>query len=484
MKLRHFLCCAAACLAGLAPAARAETEYFAVFMEGKKIGHGTHNRKVDAGKVTTTETLEMTMSRMGMPITLRQAETVVETTAGKPLSFTSVQDMAVMAVKVQGTVDARGKVRITITSGTSTQERTMDWPEGAVMSEGLRLLQMKKGLKQGTTYAAKVFAGSMMSAMDAEIRIGPTRSVDLLGRVLKLTEVTASFGSPAGQIVTTSYVSKDLKALKTVVPVAGMNIEVVACNRKLALSKPEVFEAFSKLTVASPVPLGDPAEARSITYHLAPVGKKTLSIPATDNQTVRTGPDGTVTVTVRRNPAPAGGRFPYKGTDAAALAATKPTRFLQSKHPTVVALARRAVGDVKDAAEAARRIESFVRKHIHKKGLSIGYATAAEVAENRQGDCSEHAVLVAAMCRAVGIPSRVASGIAYVGTLGQAENVFGGHAWAQALVADKWVDLDAAMNGFDPGHIALAVGDGSPEDFFQILTNLGYFKITKVVVGK
>ena len=90
----------------------------------------------------------------------------------------------------------------------------------------------------------------------------------------------------------------------------------------------------------------------------------------------------------------------------------------------------------------------------------------------------------AAMCRAVGIPARVASGIAYVGRLGQAQNVFGGHAWAQARVAEKWVDLDAAMNGFDPGHIALAVGDGGPQDFFQILTHLGYFKITTVAVGK
>jgi transglutaminase-like putative cysteine protease len=70
-----------------------------------------------------------------------------------------------------------------------------------------------------------------------------------------------------------------------------------------------------------------------------------------------------------------------------------------------VDLAHKAVGDAKDAAQAARRIESFVARYIDNKSMSVGYASAAEVVESRQGDCSEFAVLTAALCRAVGIPA-------------------------------------------------------------------------------
>jgi len=62
----------------------------------------------------------------------------------------------------------------------------------------------------------------------------------------------------------------------------------------------------------------------------------------------------------------------------------------------------------------APRIEQFVGDHIDEKNLSIGYASALEVAQSKQGDCSEHAVLAAAICRAAGIPARVATGLVYV----------------------------------------------------------------------
>jgi CHASE2 domain-containing sensor protein len=89
--------------------------------------------------------------------------------------------------------------------------------------------------------------------------------------------------------------------------------------------------------------------------------------------------------------------------DPKLLEATKPTRFLQSDDKRIVDLARKAVGDAKDAVQAARRIEAFVAKYIDNKSMSVGYASAVEVVESRQGDCSEFAVLTAALCRAIAI---------------------------------------------------------------------------------
>jgi len=497
MRIRYLLCALLTLVAagslGLASDNKAETDYFAVFLEGKKVGHSVQTRLAEQTTITTTAKTSITISRLNTPITMNILETCVETAGGKPLSFESVQELSAMMVKVAGTIDKSGTVNLTATSMGTEQKSSLEWPEGAVMAEGLRLLHLQKGLKEGSKYTAKIFEPSMMQVVEAQMEVGSKRNVDLLGRVVALTEVTTTMNLPgAGTIVSTTYVDDELHVQKTVTPVAGMQVEMVACTKEFALGKNDVLEVIEKLFVPSPQPLDDVSSARSIVYHLVPTQGADLPIPSNDNQKVQRLKDGTILVTVAPVDAPQGAKFPYKGTDEAILEAMKPTRFLQSERKEVVDLARRAVGDTKDAAEAARRIESFVAKYIENRSLSVGYASAAEVVVSRQGDCSEFAVLTTAMCRAVGIPAQVATGLAYVKDFGGPNGCFGGHAWVQAYIGGKpgkWVGLDAAFKsvgrgGYGPGHITLAVGNGDPEGFFDLVSTLGQFKINKVTVNK
>jgi transglutaminase-like putative cysteine protease len=250
-----------------------------------------------------------------------------------------------------------------------------------------------------------------------------------------------------------------------------------------------VVELINKMFVASPKSLEDVGSTESISYELSPTGDaNSLTLPSCDNQTVQPGTDGSVIVTVEPVSASEGARFPYKGKDEAILEAMEPTRFLQSDDEQIIKLSRRAVGDTKDAAEAAERIEAFVGDYIENKSLSIGYASAVEVAHSKQGDCSEAAVLTAAMCRAVGIPAKVAAGVAYVEDFAGIQG-FGAHAWVEAYVGGKWVGLDAAFKGtgrggYDAGHIAMAIGNGNPEDFFSLVNIIGQFKIDEVTVTR
>jgi len=467
-----------------------ETEYFAMLMEGKKVGFAIQSQIIAEGKVTTTERVSIMISRADVPVTIDTTETSIETTDGKPLGFEVVQELGAMTMKVTGTVHQQGKVDIIITSMGTEQKSTLEWPSGAVMAEGLHLLALKKGLKQGTEYTAKLFSPSMLQAFDTQIRIGPKQNVDLLGRVVALTEVTSTYTMPgSGEIVSTSYIDDDLRDQKVIMPVAGMQVELVACAREFALGENDVFEIIDKMFLTSPKPLEDVQKAKSITYHISPKeGTQNLTVPSGDNQKVQQLTDGKVIVTVEPVTAPKGAKFPYKGTDSTILQATKPTRFVQSDRKGIIDLARQAVGNTKDAGEAVRKIEDFAARYVENKSLSVGYASAAEVAASKQGDCTEFAVLTAAMCRAVGIPAQVVTGIAYVDDWAGFEG-FGGHAWTQAYVGDKWVGLDAAFKssgrgGYGPGHIALAVGNGDPEGFFEIVNTMGQFKIDKVTVTK
>ncbi len=473
--------------AGSEQAQLEETEYFALFMEGKKVGYAIQNRAVAGNKVTTSVELKITLSRLGVSVSVQTKAITIETIDGKPLGFEVEQAFGMMVTKTIGTVDEQGKVTVK----TGQQQIEFDWPEGAVMSEGMRLLLLKYGLAEGTTYTAKLFDPSMMLVVDVEVKVGPKQNVDLLGRVVALTEVQSSASSAQiGSLVSTEYYDDNLLLQKSITPVMGMTVEQVACTKEFALGQIDVLEVVDKMFMASPEPLSDVGSARSITYYLSAVTNEVdLKIPSNDNQKVEQLSGGTIILTVEPVAAPTGVRFPYKGNDPAALEALKPTRYVESDQKVIIDLARRAVGDTSDAAEAARRIEAFVADYVADKSLSVGYASAAEVAASKQGDCSEHAVLTAALCRAVGIPAQVVTGLAYVSQWGTFQNGFGGHAWVQVYLGDKWVGLDAAFRGtgrggFDAGHITLAVGSGNPEDFLNLINTMGQFKIEKVTVNR
>ena len=58
-----------------------------------------------------------------------------------------------------------------------------------------------------------------------------------------------------------------------------------------------------------------------------------------------------------------------------------------------------------------KRIAAFVFT-LEKQSPEISDTTAVEILKERRGDCSEHAVLFVALCRAAGIPARRCSGAA------------------------------------------------------------------------
>jgi len=463
-----------------------ETEYFALFMEGKKVGHAVQNRVVTGRKVTTSIELEITLSRTGIPVSVQTKAVTIETIDGKPLGFELEQALGLMTTKTIGTINERG----TVTAKSGQQQIEFDWPSGAVMSEGMRLLHLKHGLKEGTGYTAKLFDPSMMQAFDVEVKVGPEQYVDLLGRVVALTEVQSTVSSAQlGSLSSTEYYDKELRLQKSITPLMGMTIEQVACTKGFALGENDVLEVVDKMFMASPEPLDNVGSAKSITYNLSPVNQTdSLIISPNDNQEVRRMSNGKVILTVEPVVAPTGVRFPYKGNDPVAMEALEPTRYVESNEQVIIDLARRAVGNTSDAAEAARRIETFVADYVTDKSLSVGYASAVDVAASRQGDCSEHAVLTAALCRAVGIPAQVVTGLAYVSQWSTLQNGFGGHAWVQVYLGDKWVGLDAAFKsagfgGYDAGHIALAAGNGNPEDFLNLVNTMGQFEIERVIVN-
>jgi len=143
--------------------------------------------------------------------------------------------------------------------------------------------------------------------------------------------------------------------------------------------------------------------------------------------------------------------------------ALAPSPWLESADPKIQLRARNQVGSRDDAATKMRKLTTYVRGHMGTQVDMLGYGTALETLRSRRGDCTEYAVLLAALGRAAGVPTRIAIGRVYARHFEGHRHVFVPHAWVQAWTGTGWESFDAAIGSFDSTHLAFAVSyDGNP----------------------
>jgi transglutaminase-like putative cysteine protease len=118
-----------------------------------------------------------------------------------------------------------------------------------------------------------------------------------------------------------------------------------------------------------------------------------------------------------------------------------PNNMIQSDDPLVVQMAAAAAPESDDPWQVALALEKYVSTTIKKKNFTQAFATAGEVARTLEGDCTEHAVLLAALCRARHIPCRVAFGLVYY----PPQRGFAYHMWNEVNVGDRWIPLDGTL---------------------------------------
>lgn len=160
---------------------------------------------------------------------------------------------------------------------------------------------------------------------------------------------------------------------------------------------------------------------------------------------------------------------------------TQANSYLQTGDAKVIAFANEAAGEEKDAWKIAQSMEAWVHKNLKKKNFSTLLASAGETARTLSGDCTEHAVLLAAMARVKEIPSRCVVGLVYVPRL----NAFGGHMWTEVWINGVWMPLDATLG---KGYVAAehikfgessfaGVGNAPLSEFTTMVTALGNMHI-------
>ena len=163
----------------------------------------------------------------------------------------------------------------------------------------------------------------------------------------------------------------------------------------------------------------------------------------------------TIHTEFRAYDAPADAHATIPVTDPAFAKDLKPTLLMPCMHEDVQKAARGVIQGETDAKKAVAKLSEYVFTRLKKQSGPVPDATAVEILRDKMGDCSEHALLFVALCRAVGIPARRCQGFVCVGSL------WGGHAWAEVWVG-AWMGVDPTTN--DVGTSARYLFYGYPDD--------------------
>lgn len=149
-------------------------------------------------------------------------------------------------------------------------------------------------------------------------------------------------------------------------------------------------------------------------------------------------------------------------------------------HPKIKALAAQAVGDAATPEDKVKRIVEFVNDFV-QPNLSATLPNVHDLMKHKKGDCKSYALLTTVLARAAGVPAREVSGLLYIGDDNQS---FGGHAWNEVVLNGVWVPIDASMRETEVNatHVSFGTQDRAAKGLLESLGKLS-FKLVEVRTG-
>ncbi|MBK6941933.1 MAG: transglutaminase domain-containing protein [Planctomycetes bacterium] len=411
----------------------------------------------DGGPATRTITeTKLVVRRMNKEITLSMSSMVIENAAGRIIAKTDRQELSGTPNVYQG-VAVDDEFVCTVEGSGAKREFTVEWPEDIPGPEELKRRMLATGLKEGSVLRVMQHDFSFGDPMELTVTIGPVEDIVVGGKTMRLHRTTSRL---PGMPETTSWVDAEGESWKTATAMAGVEMISEMATRDAVAAfidgTAQGAEMFMQSTISANVRLPRPRSLTSITYQVVPrkAGDAAPDL-SSETQTMSRDAEGKTLLTiVARTPAQQRRQaLPITAPAAELREFLEPNSFLQSDEPEILALAKEGVGDATDPWIAAQRLEALVHRTISKKSMDVVFASALEVCRTKEGDCSEHAMLLAGLCRAAGIPARVAMGLVYVG------GIFGGHAWTEVSIDGEWYGLDGTIGHgvVDPTHVRMGV---------------------------
>lgn len=457
-----WLSLAAGALAVLVTSAgvRAQESWDAIYIAGDKVGH-THIRVApvkdgrgrELHRVQVNTVLSFRRGRDRVNMELRYG--TIETKEGGVLRLDTRTLAGKEELRTFGDV-VDGTMTLTLEGGGQRREVPIAWSDDVRGPYAAELSLSRDPIKPGGTRELKTFIPDLNRICTTRLQATEHEEITLGGgtqrKLLRVEQtVVDPDGKPMPEMTTTLWIDDGGQILKSSTALLG-GMESYRTTKEGALAPNGRFDLLAATIVQAERPLTNTGKSRAATYNITLGGSDPASVfPNDQRQQFTPGASAGTGQLVVRTDSPTSGSPSAEAPGAQYLQANP---LINSDDAVVRSLAKRATGGKTDPWQQAVAIQDWVFKNMRRKNFSTAFASAKEVARNLEGDCSEHGVLTAALCRASGIPARVVVGLVYAPDLGG----FGPHLWNEVFVNGRWVAIDATFNQseVDATHLKLS----------------------------
>ena len=443
---------------------------YGIYLNGSKVGWMRSTLKVGKQVEQGTE-LQAAVTGMGdtSKVTLTESRSY-DVASGQLTTISFSQQAAAGGVKVTGQV-TKGRVALTIEAGQATQRQT--FAVNDTLQDALAVDRLVAQGKVGASLTVHHFDASMQKQVTMLHTVTSAEDRVLAGVTTKVYGITTKY--PELGIEEQAFVDAAGTVLES--RVGGFfvaRLEPPDVAKKLDYAQDLLVSA----VVKPPQPIAKPTEQGRILVTFTGFGG---TLPPQGPRQVAVARGDSVELTLTKD-------TPIAATDVRANAQEarkqglseflSPTPFIQSDAPAIRKAAEQAAAGASEVSLLNQRLIEFVYRYV-RDAYVPAYSNALDALTSARGDCTEHSILYVALARAMGVPARVAVGIAYW----PPGDGFGWHAWAEIWVAGRWVTVDPTWNQpiADATHVKLA--DGDPAEQARIVMLLGRLRISTVTTA-
>jgi hypothetical protein len=429
-----------------------------IYMDGVKAGYlhtkvtragqeqGAGQQRAGQWQVATQ--MKLFIQRDGKRADVSARQTSVETPDGKLIRFESVNEFGGAPLTIRGQVEGN-QLKGERIRGSTAEPFSLPWPADIRTPFSIVRALESEPLAAGQERTFRQFDPVLQRVVEVRMRAIKEESVDLQSGKADLLHVAVTETTPgAGAILRILWIDRQGRMVKSWAP-AHRHTSYKSSRLEAVKEPVQRFDIGRASRVALDRKFKSPHNTRRVVYRVTLrdpaqlfADGATQSFQALDERS------GLLTVRAIRPDTPG------------IAAESRPTKsdltangIIQNDDERVRAMAGQVAADERDPWKIAVALERHVKASLKQGETAQALVSAAEVAQSLEGDCTEYAVLLAALCRARGIPARAVVGLVY-----DVHDSFSFHMWTEVFVADRWVPLDATIGqgGIGAAHLKLA----------------------------
>jgi hypothetical protein len=412
--------------------------------------------------------MNLLVRRYGAVVPMKMEQSTVESSEGKVLALGMVQHLD------QGSQILKGRVEGTeVVVSQGAVEKRLPFPPDVMGPVAQERTILEKSREKGASWKMTSYELSLQAPTHLDARtLGeeetetpraptPEKPASVVREKLEKVEISPQPVKIGGQEITLPTLEvwcKEGKAVKSRVDMPGLGpITLVRCGKEEAERPGKPGEIPPDLGARTLVFLDRPIsrvhDLREVAYQFQLPGDKDPAKAFTlDARQVASGEKGDgFILTVK------GGDSGFSPAPQPGKASLESNFYIDSADPLVTELAAKAIGEEKDPWRKVLRIEALVHQRMNSTS-SVGFARASQIARDLRGDCRQHAMLTAAVCRACGVPARTALGLVYIVDEPTGKPALGFHMWTEVWVEGSWRGIDATLGQgrVGPGHVKIS----------------------------